>query len=52
MADDDKARRKRAKSLKSQQELIDKQKSQLIRLRAERKAREKLINEGWQPPVR
>jgi len=48
----DKARKKRAKTMTGQQETINKQKSQLIRLRAERKAREALIKEGWQPPIR
>ena len=47
--DTEKARKKRAKTITGQQELIDKQKAQLIRLRAERKARERLINEGWKP---
>ena len=28
------------------------QKQQIIRLKSEKKARETLISEGWQPPVR
>lgn len=50
--DVEKARKKRAKTVTGLQEMNAKQKAQLIRLKAKEKAREDLIKEGWQPPVR
>jgi len=47
--DTEKARKKRLKTMAGQKDLIDKQKAQIIRLKAEKTAREQLIKEGWEP---
>ena len=47
--DVEKARKKRAKTIGGLEETNARQKAQLIRLKAEKKARDELIKEGWGP---